>query len=520
VTTQGQRRSLVAILVHDKPLALLTLCACIAVTLPAFAARLLPIVDLGGHIGFASVIPRILQHEPIGGQYELAPYPMPYSLVYYSLAALLSFLSTWTVARIFLCVSVLAVPLGLMRLLPALGRDARLGLVAFLVAWDTSIEWGFFAFSLGVGLSLVALAHVLEARTAKDAWRNLPWLLALALTHAQACLFFLGALAIFVCMDKELRSRGFAWVSAVLGILAGLAPWLIATAVHRAGPHAKGKYTFAFTNFEDRALLLAKRAIATAPTWSGDTATWASAAVLLLLPAALWWWTPRQNRHKTPTILAFVVYLEVLYWLTPFSVAWPISQAFIFTRHGALALFAPVLLFTPDLRRPRVLAPVAIATFAALVATSAARWQAITLFEQEVAPFHEIVAHIPPGSRIAHLIPDDKWAFSSVPAALHFDGYVLAERACPTVTLWDTDKLPVLYRGARPTAPFPKEKLTPATIADVGPLVDYILVADHGEYNLLDRMPRAQAQLVFAAGRWRLYRVHIARSTPPGGEDA
>ena len=58
--------------------------------------------------------------------------------------------------------AVMLLPLGTMRLLLALGRDPRMGLMAFALAWDHNMYWGFLAFHLGLSVALFAIAYAYD----------------------------------------------------------------------------------------------------------------------------------------------------------------------------------------------------------------------------------------------------------------------------------------------------------------------------------------------------------------------
>src|SRR5207244_12290374 len=121
-------------------------------------------------------------------------------------------------------------------------------------------------------------------------------------------------------------------------------------------------------------------------------------------------------------VAAFVVYCEALFWLLPWSIAWPIAQTLIFTRHGAFALFGPTLLVRT--LRGKAFAAVAAATLGLAIALALARTATLTQFDDEAAPFAAIIDAVPAGSRVAYFADNAYSRFAMERAYLNFDGWL------------------------------------------------------------------------------------------------
>src|SRR5262249_32328318 len=113
--------------------------ACSALT-PLFATPILPFPDLPSNVSCASLLVRTALHRPSVTQfYRIDWLPFPYwtSSLLVGVGSLL--LGPFVASKLLVALIVVLLPLSLIRLALALGRDPRLGLWGFLISWDHNL---------------------------------------------------------------------------------------------------------------------------------------------------------------------------------------------------------------------------------------------------------------------------------------------------------------------------------------------------------------------------------------------
>ena len=232
-----------------------------------WAGRLLPFLDAPTHLGAASIWQHLGDARYGLGRFFEQNTPLsPYSLHYHLLHLLAGPLGLEAANKIFVSAYILAVPAGALALLRATGRDPRLALFGFPLAWNVNLLMGFFSNLLGNALLLPALALFCRAldrpRAARLAWLGASGIV-LYLAHPLPWIVLgLGALPLALGRGlSALRATGLAY--AALAPSAGLAIWQTwvrrpsgVTAVVGGGLEARWKPA--------RALL------AEIPTWTMD----------------------------------------------------------------------------------------------------------------------------------------------------------------------------------------------------------------------------------------------------------
>src|SRR5262245_35362862 len=243
---------LLRILRADPLLATLTGVLSVAVCLPLFVTPILPLTDLPNHVALASLLGDTLDGSGLAGyHYAVQAVPVPYWTLYLLLNVAGGVFGPLLGTKLVVALTLLLVPLGTMRLLVALRRSPRYGLLAFGLVWDNNVYWGWASFVLGIGFTLFALAHLLEAETPRAALRKAPWPILVALTHAHAFGIYLVAAATLVLARAPLRRRLLVHAAGVLPGLLALVPWVVSSALQGSGDASSASgFGFGWDSFD------------------------------------------------------------------------------------------------------------------------------------------------------------------------------------------------------------------------------------------------------------------------------
>lgn len=515
-------------LARDRFLAVMTVLMAVLVLSPLFQARFLPLTDLHYHAAYASLAKQLWTGDPVVSHfYMLQPRPSPYWLSYLILIALGSVVGPVYATHVFVGIVLVFVPLAFMRLMIALGRNPRFGLLAFALSWDFNVTMGFVAYSFAIGLGFVLIARALEhlrgGRWASRTELSKTGLLALALpwTHAQASALtalLLGLLAVAErCANRP--KNAVRLVSWPLLIALGIAPWIL-SAPGGAGAESRPMPDLLHLAFWpptgeriDRFLYHSLGFIST---------RWASqvqgllALILLFLPLVLLklpGGTAKAQRR------AFVLYSGA--WLVcltlPSAIFWPFHQIFIYERFLTLLMLFALLLPGASLAGKRLwwLAPPLVIAVASLVTTG---WYAGT-WDQETRPYQEIIDAIPPGKTVMPVIWERRGPHSTFETLVGVHAYYNALKGGYTPHLFSTPNLPVRRREnvglPTPVWKHPRD----FSIQEHGFRFDYVLVQGKRQDRFREKRYRTEdggsVELVAEkeAGIWRLYRV-----VPDGGD--
>jgi hypothetical protein len=509
-------------LARDRFLAVTTALTAVLVLSPLFQARFLPLTDLHYHAAYASLAEQLWAGDAVVSHfYALQPRPTPYWLSYLILIALGFVFGPVYATHVFVGIVLVFVPLAFTRLLIALGRSPRFGLLAFALSWDFNVTMGFVAYSFAIGLGLVLIARALEHlrggcwTSRGEIFKTVLLALVLPWTHAQASamtalLLVLLALAERLAHHPENARRLIVWP---LLIALGLAPWFL-SGLGGSGADARPMPDLLHIAFwpptgerVDRFLYHSLGFIST---------RWASqvqgllALVLLFLPLALLrlpGGTPKSQRR------AFVLYGGA--WLVcltlPSAIFWPFHQIFIYERFLTLLMMFALLLPGASLAGKRVwlLAPPLVITVVSILTIG---WYT-RAWDEETRPYEEIIDAIPPGKTVMPVIWTLRGPHSTFETLVGVHAYYNALKGGYTPHLFDTPNLPVRHRpGAGLPTPVWKHPRD-FTIEKHGFRFDYVLVqGKHRDRFREKRYPTEDGgwvKLVVEkeAGIWRLYRV-------------
>jgi hypothetical protein len=505
-------------LARDPVLLGLTVVLSIAVLAPLFVTRFLPLTDLSYHAALASLAKQIWAGDPlVSHHFMFQPRPSPYWTTYILLIGSGSLVGPLYATHIVVGLAVLLVPLGMMRLMIAVGRSPRLGLWAFALAWDFSVSMGFIAYTLGVGLSFFFMARVLEGlrggrwTTRREVLKTGALAVVLPLTHAQATAtagLLLGLLALAELPDK----RHFRWLMgwAVLPV-AALLPWVLTTPSGGRGPVPPVADMLYWAPAGERIARFVHYSLGFVQGPVASEIQGMTILTLLLLPlvfASMRGGSRRVNRR------AWVLYAGawLMYLTLPASLFWPFHQILIYERYTTFVMLFALLL--PGVSfvgiRKSLLGP---GLAMALASAGLVTWF-FHKYDQHTAPLQEIFDEIPPGKKVLPIIWSRRTPESVHDTTCGITAYYNALKGGYSPNIFDTPNLPVRYVKEH-QIPTPVWKLPrQINVGEHGVLYDYVIVQgierdrlrEDREYSTVAG-DRVRAMLVKEAGDWRLYAV-------------
>lgn len=476
---------------------------------PLFVTRYLPLQDLPAHLALSAKLTDLLLSTPPTSEVfavrGFAPYWSLYVLLW---LAQLIVGPVWG-AKLVAALSILIVPLGAIRLAPALGRDPRLGLLAFALAWTQTVLWGFLAFRLGVGVVLFGLAHTLEASDVRAALRRWPLIALVCLTHVHGFAIYglLSGVAVLVSGRRFFERMRVHTVALVPGVTI-MIPWVL----HRTGA---GSRRTSFDPVREHLPGLFEYSVDFMKTPLG-----AGAATLLFFTIVAWpivlTRAPRREHHPGDCVaLSWAATLFACFLFFPIIAA---GNWGVWPRYAPLSLLLWTLVPNPvlDARGVRWLAPLLLAALAFFCVLTFEMKD----FGDRVAPFEEIVDAAEEG---ASLLPIT-WAMEErtfdVRALSILHGYIVAEKGGYDPLLFENSpNMPVYARKEKRLARPPWGRWHAFSMDKHGFRFDQVLVQGGKNRTRIDGDPRVT--LVKEVGMWRLYKVEAERGrdpSPPRGE--
>lgn len=157
---------------RDPLLLVLVVLAAVATVLPLWVGRYVPLLDYPNHLSWIFLWQRL--HDPAWGfaeHYTTNYAPLPYWIQYGSEYLMAQLIGADQAQRLFTALCLLGLPAALALYARRMGRDPRLGLLAFPLGWNMNLANGFLSFVGGLPVLLVALA-ALDRHAEQPSWRG------------------------------------------------------------------------------------------------------------------------------------------------------------------------------------------------------------------------------------------------------------------------------------------------------------------------------------------------------------
>lgn len=488
---------------EDRLLGLATLVLSVFVLLPMFTTPILPLVDLGSHVGATGLLDEVALGRGIAPSYfEISTRVVPYWTVYAAMSLAEHVAGPFVAAKLIVGAALILLPLSAMRLLVAFGRSPRVGLLVFILSWDTNLYWGWITFQYGMILAIFTLAKMFEAKTFREGLWVLPLTVLVALTHVFA-VALLGIAGGLFCLIKRpfWRTLGI-HATALSGCLVALIPWAYKR-LEGAAP-AAARVRFDWHTPGHKIQHLYTYTVHNVPNGVEESGyafamLWIAPALLCLFRARS---LPREERFGP---LMVVIAAAGLYFALPFAIAGPIEHWWTYPRFGTYILIALLCLPAPRIEGRRVLA--LLPGLVAAVALHLAIARQFREYGKYVRPYLQIVDALPRGVTFFPLDLDDrrfKGALNPVLGQLH--GYAAAAKASYDPHLFDQQDMPLLFKKPLKLPVINWFRPTTFTMEAHGRHYDYVIV------HPIDRDPfpakwMDAAELVRESGAWRLYKV-------------
>jgi hypothetical protein len=413
--------------------------------------------------------------------------------------------------RCFVFLSALAIPLGVVAILRALGKPVWLALLSVPLVYGRAFFWGFASFNLSIGVALAACALLARSRWSRSAAVGVAALSTLVvLIHPYGAALLLGYLSIWLLLGerKEWGRRAPAASPALLGT----ALWL------EAGGQARGFGEVFSSDLVRRVAALPDAVLG--GYWDPSEAWlllgWVAVLGVLYAGGRLGASARRPRVAHHERVLGIYVLVHVaLYLILPQHTA---TAKFVHFRHAVLAA-ALLPLIVPGAWldvRPRLARGLLVAIAGAAIVNG---WVHLVLFDREARSFDGVIAALPERPRIVALSFERNGRIMRTVPYVHFAAYAQAKRGGLIAStfpglFWN---LPVRLRDDAGIPPSPVSlEMRPLWFdyARFGYFYDHVLTrTGPGAGPARPRGPDFPYELVHDDPPWRLYRS----LEPPGG---
>jgi hypothetical protein len=500
---------------NDRLLLAATVVMALFALFPLTQAAFLPLGDLPASSACSALLPQIIWGKGIPHEYYGVNWaPVPYWTTTFLIAAISSVSNVLIANKVVVGLIVLLLPLSTMRMLLALGRDPRLGLLAFGLSWENTLAAGWIAHALGVGLAIWALAWMIEADTIRASLRVAIVGGLLGLTHALPTLYFVAATAALTLARPGLFRQFVLHATAGAGLIVSLIPWIMERVRSSGGVNAAQVMSFEWHPLSDKLRDLFRYTLDNFSRAADVDASARTFAMLLFAPLLLTLLPTRAGASRRPALILLLVAF-LLYASLPMAVSGPISHWYTYPRFANILLLSLLFVPRPDLRGwyAAWLAPLLliVIVFHLRVASAFRDWDGRT------RPLLGLIRSVPPNSRVLGLELDDtdpaiKWAIGN-----QMHAYFAAMRGGFDPHLWNYPSLPFQYR---------QEKMLPSTgstgaagraftLKQYGSYYDFVIVQGKDLDPLVGRTETSKfrARVVGESDFYRLYAIE--RKAPP-----
>jgi hypothetical protein len=419
---------------------------------PLFATRLLPGLDLPFHLAAADMIAKVGNPaSPYAPYYDGGLRVAPYAAHFVALIVLGKVMNLLAAHKLIIVLYVAGLPLAMAALLAACRRSRVPALLAFPLAYNLTLHYGFISFALSLPVVIWLLAEVTKlAYSESGRMVARRWLVAAAvasllfLCHLQNFLYGVCAAFAFAALAAVPLRRRLLTATALFPAAAGLAYWHFTSPpvtgqakltpalawrflkAHRLDDLGRGQV---LTDLWQRILLIPSHAMRAFTDESNVPACRA-----LCLIAAVYvvaglvarrprdeWPAPRPVRRRRMRLAGLVAFLGALtaYLALPHHLQ-ELELMTFFPRFSVLVLLTFLLLVPAGLLRYRGLLAVLVPLPALVLGVIYGRvlYRHYRAYGQEVAGFVEVAEKTPPGGRAMGLVFDRRSRVMQVESAL------------------------------------------------------------------------------------------------------
>ena len=220
---------------------------------PLFVTQILPGLDLPFHLALADMLgKRSSPASPYAAFYQGSLRLAPYAAHYLMLVALGKVMNLLLAHKLIVALYIAAMPLSTASLLVACGRSRIPALLAFPLAYNLTLHYGFISFALSLPVLMLLLAQTVKHLHSEPGQLRWSWLWAAAaglflfLCHLQNFLYGVGAVLAFALLAALPWRRRLLGASTLLPALAALAYWQFIGSVSGASGPAKTTFAYAW----------------------------------------------------------------------------------------------------------------------------------------------------------------------------------------------------------------------------------------------------------------------------------
>ena len=474
---------------------------------PLWIGSYLPMVDMPQHAAQITALREIWSGNPLFTQLFEINWFTPYLLGYMLLAAVDAVLPITVATQLLVSASVLAIPLLTARLLRAVGADERWKWLAIPCSFGFAFYWGFLSFLVAAPLALVFLIQTVRYAsqpTLRSALGIALFANVLFFCHI-IVLGFASLIAFGYLAGRQYRNPKALVLQSLpyAAVLPLLVVWFVVTM--RSESSVQDGYTiYGLVRERFTQLLLQPAGHEILMPFLTPLIT---AGVLLLPPLAGCSFSRKPERWL-PLVLGFAVFM-----IAP---SYVFTTAYFFQRLGVFLVPLWLMMWDSPRGEGRRLDWAAIGIVLLWSFTTIGRFAA---FARETETFRDVVAHVPPGSRVASMPYENLSYLFATPVYLNFGAwYGATGRGIVDFNFADFISQLVRYRkdaGERITEQLAWEPLRFDWQAHGGARYDYFIVkARYDVAEAIFKDHRGAVELVTRSGWWWLYR-NLQRADPP-----
>jgi hypothetical protein len=483
----------------------------VAVLIPVWHQRLLPMLDTPNHLALVRGWHSF--HDPafkISDFYVLRVRPVPYFLFYLSIHLLMYLFNIEVANKVFLSAYLILFPLSVLTLARALRRSPWLALGAFPLCFNQNWIYGFSSYLMGTACMFFSYALLIRHLTGERRWQDAALLgvstVLAYFSHVMTWFCFgVGAIGLLILHRRRWRRGLWAALAMLPSCALAILAWVQERADHSYMKHGND-FAGQWRDFPTSVMEFPRRVLEIIP---GHLDT----IILIVLVATtlglvLWRGThqPGDDETERKQLKLILILLGLTYITLPYQILRPMAWWYVAPR--VPSMMAPFLLVLPAGRIFGKQRLIMLPTIVCAIVLPVKLARLYRDFSNRNAPFMKLVSEIPDGSKTMVVVrgmmrgpgSEEKsgdpatsapvyWHFSSWPMALHggYDPYIF-DQGIPI--------RPKVIIKAPPWANVDTFDIRQA------PDFDYYLV--RSPLEIMDREP--SLSIVDSVGDWTLYK--------------